>query len=455
MVHPNEGPGGTLSPLGRPAPGGILADPEHVAIAKAGPNAISRWREATFWVPNEQPIVYHLNYSLGDRSTGETFERDFVHGRAKLDLSGAFLSGVRLPRADLAHDDLSRADLTGANLQYSRLMGTNLQSAHISRANLSHTDLTLANMPGCTLIRSDLSSSHLGRALLTGANLSYSDLQYVNLEGANLSGANLAYTDLSWANLSGANLRGANLASTSLKLADLTGADLRGASFSNADLESAVFLNATLGLTRLVNCDLSMVIGLDMASHSGPSAITLDTIARSGGMIPRAFLASAGVAEPLLAAQDVMRGVNRTYPTTLIIGSMNDSDLATRLRSGLAESHIPAWALAADDEAAVQSGQILFEHTPYFDCLVLLCTAESLESPQASTYLAQLAGGQRTATGQTLLTVAADEVFYQRDDQLCSLLKGGSVLDFRGWEDASAFGESLASLTAQLSSKTF
>ncbi len=431
-----------------------MADPEHVAIAKSGPNAISRWREATFWVPNEQPIVYHLNYSLGDRSTGETFEQDFVHGRAKLDLSGAFLSGVRLPRADLAHDDLSRADLTGANLQYSRLMGANLQSAHISRANLSHTDLTLANMPGCTLIRSDLSSSHLGRALLTGANLSYSDLQYVNLEGANLAGANLAYTDLSWANLSGANLRGANLAATSLKLADLTGADLRGATFSNADLESAVFLNTTLGFTRLVNCDLSMVIGLDMASHSGPSAITLDTIARSGGMIPRAFLSGAGVAEPLLAAQDVMRGVNRTFPTTLIIGSMNDSDLAARLRSGLAESHIPAWALASDDEAAVQSGQVLFEHTPYFDCLVLLCTAQSLESPQASTYLAQLAGGHR-ATDQTLLTVAADDVFYQRDDQLCSQLKGGSVLDFRGWEDASAFGEALASLTAQLSSKTF
>ena len=432
-----------------------MADPEHVAIAKAGPNAISRWREATFWVPNEQPIVYHLNYSLGDRSTGETFERDYVHGRAKLDLSGAYLSGVRLPRADLAHDDLSRADLTGANLQYARLMGTNLQSAHISRANLSHTDLTLANMPGCTLIRSDLSSSHLGQALLSGANLSYSDLQYVNLAGANLAGANLAYTDLSWANLSGANLRGANLAATSLKLADLTGADLRGASFSNAELESAVFLNTTLGFTRLVNCDLSMVIGLDMAVHTGPSAITLDTIAKSGGQIPRAFLASAGVAEPLLAAQDVMRGANRAYPTTLIIGSMNDTDLAARLRSGLAESHIPAWAIAADDEAAVQAGRILFEHTPHYDCLVLLCTEQSLESPQTSTYLAQLASGQRAATGQTLLTVAADDVFYQRDDQLCNLLKQGSVLDFRGWEDPGAFGEALASLAAHLSSKSF
>ncbi len=432
-----------------------MADPEHVAIAKAGPNAISRWREATFWVPNEQPIVYHLNYSLGDRSTGETFERDFVHGRAKLDLSGAYLSGVRLPRADLAHDDLSRADLTGANLQYARLLGTNLQSAHISRANLSHSDLTLANMPGCTLIRSDLSSSHLSQAQLTGANLSYSDLQYVNLEGANLSGANLAYTDLSWANLSGANLRGANLSVTSLKLADLTGADLRGANFSKADLESAVFVNTTLGFTRLVNCDLSMAIGLEMARHTGPSAITLDTVASSGGRIPRAFLANAGVAEPLLAAQDVMRGVNRAYATTLIIGSTNDGDLAARLRSGLAESQIPAWSIAADDEAAVQSGQILFEHTPHYDCLVLLCTAQSLESPQTSTYLAQLAGAQRAATGQTLVAIATDDVFYQRDDHLCRLLREGEALDFRGWEEAGIFEEALPLLAGLITRKPF
>ena len=432
-----------------------MADPEHVAIVKSGPNAISRWREATFWIPNDQPIVYHLNYSLGDRSTGETFEREFVHGRAKLDLSGAFLSGVRLPRADLAHDDLSRADLTGANLQFARLLGTNLQSAHISRANISHADLTLANMPGCTLIRSDLSSSHLSQAQMAGANLSYSDLQYVNLEGANLAGANLSYTDLSWANLSGANLRGANLSATSLKLADLTGADLRGATFSKADLESAVFVNTTLGFTRLVNCDLSMAIGLEMARHTGPSAITLDTIASSGGRIPRPFLANAGVAEPLLAAQDVMRGVNRAYPTTLVIGSMGDADLAARLRSGLVESQIPAWALAANDEAAIQTGRILFEHTPHYDCLVLLCTAQSLESPQTSTYLAQLAGGQRGATGQTLVTVATDDVFYQRDDHLCRLLKEGQVLDFRGWGDAGTFQEALSSLSARLSTKGF
>ena len=429
-----------------------MANPDHVAIAKSGPNGISRWRELTFWVPNENPIVYSLNYSLGDRSTGETFEQEFVHGRAKLDLSGAYLSGARLRRADLAHDDFSRADLTGADLRQSRMSGTNLQAAHMSRANLSHCDLTLAGMTGCSLIRADLSSSTLHQAQMVGADLSYSNLHFANLQEANLAGANLSHADLSWTNLTGANLRGATLTSTSLTLADLTGADLRGATIANVNLESSVFMNTLMGFTKVINCDLSQTIGLETARHSGPSALSLDTLARSGGMIPTAFLENAGVAAPLLAAQEAMRGVTRAFPSVLIVGSLEDVEFAGRLRAGLAESQIPAWVIAADDESAVLSGGILFEHTPNYDCLVLLCTAPSLESPQTSTYLAQLASSSRP--GQTVVSLAADDAFYQRDDHLCRTLRDGRVLDFRGWQDAGAWDEAIESLTGLLSRKT-
>ena len=428
-----------------------MADPDHIAIAKSGPNAISRWRELTFWVPNENPIVYSLNYSLGDRSTGETFEPEFVHGRAKLDLSGGYLSGARLRRADLAHDDLSRADLTASDLRNARLAGANLQAAHMSRANLSNCDLTLASMANCSLIRADLSRSTLHQAHLVGADLSYSNLHFADLQGANLAGANLSYADLSWTNLTGANLRGATLTATTLTLADLTGADLRGATIANVNLESAVFMNTVMGFTKVINCDLSQTIGLETAGHSGPSTLGMDTIARSGGMIPTAFLENAGVAAPLLAAQDAMRGVTRTFPTVLIVGSLEDSDLTARLRSGLAASQVRAWAIAADDESAVLSGAILFEHTPNYDCLVLLCTAQSLESPQTSTYLAQLSGSPRP--GQTIIALATDDIFYRRDDHLCNTLREGRVLDFRGWQEAAAWEEVLTSLVEMVSRK--
>ena len=92
-------------------------------MAKRGPYAISRWRELTFLIPNTTPTVYNLTYSLGDRSAGETFEREFIHGRAKLDLSGAYLSGARLRGADLAHDNLAAIDLTNADLRGADLSG--------------------------------------------------------------------------------------------------------------------------------------------------------------------------------------------------------------------------------------------------------------------------------------------------------------------------------------------
>ena len=432
-----------------------MAVPEHIAIVKSGPNAISRWRELTFWVPNENPIVYSLNYSLGDRSTGETFEQEFVHGRAKLDLSGGYLSGIKLPRADLAHDDLSRADLTGCDLRQARLAGTNLQMAHISRSNLSHCDLTLASMAGCSLIRSDMSSSTLQQAHMAGTDLSYSNLHFANLQGVNLAGANLSHADLSWTNLTWANLRGATLTATSLTLADLTGADLRGATLTGANLESAVLMNAVMGFTKVINCDLSQTIGLEAARHSGPSTLGLDTIARSGGRIPPAFLQSAGVAGPLLAAQEAMLGVSRAYPSVLMVGSTEDEQLASRLRAELASAQIPAWSIAADDEQGIQSGAILMEHTPQFDCLVLLCTETSLESPQTSRYLAQLASIQQSGSVQATVALACCDAFYSRDDHLCATLREGRALDFRGWEDASVFEDALPGLISFLSSRRF
>ena len=428
-----------------------MADSEHIAVARSGASSISRWRELNYMIPNDKLTLYTLNYRLGDRSAGETFEPEFIYGRAKLDLSGAFLSGAKLARADLAHDNLSRVDLTGCNLRQADLEGTNLQSAHLSRSNLSHTVLTRANMIGCSLIRSDLSSSILQSADLRGADLSYSNLRYANLEDANLSETNLSFADLSWAILSRANLRGANLTGASLKLSDLTGADLRGAVITKAELESAIFLNTVLGITKFINCDLSQVIGLDSARHAGPSVIGLDTLAKSGGAIPKVFLQNAGVADPLIAAQDALNGLRRAYPSVLIIGSAGDSEFAAQLRSALAAYQIPCWTIAADDEAAVHSGAILLDHTIYYDRLVLLCTAQSLESAQASQYLAELAGRQRLESDQTMIALATDSLFFDRDDRLCNTLKEGTVLDFRGWEDARLFEEALTSLVGVLS----
>ncbi|MDA0734770.1 MAG: pentapeptide repeat-containing protein [Chloroflexi bacterium] len=427
-----------------------MANPEHVALAKSGANAIARWRETHYRIPNPTLHSYSLRYQLEDRSTSENFEPEFVYGRSKLDLAGAYLTRIRLAGADLSYDDLRGADLTGCNLRQANLAGTNFNSAHLSRSNLSRTTLTRASMTGCSMIRSDLSSSTLELAQLAGANLSFSNLSYTNLERADLSNTDLSFADLSWANLRHANLRGANLTTTSLRMADLTGADLRDAYIFNADLESTIFQNAVLGITKLINCDLSKTICLEMTRHTGPSAIGLDTFARSGGMLPKVFLENAGVAAPVIAAQDALRGSRRIYPSVLIVGSKGDAVLADRIRAGLLACQVPSWSISADDEDAQKSGDMILSHSIYYDRLVLLCTAQSLESSQTSQYFFELASSHSSETDQTLAVVAADDVFYDRSDRLCTMLGKGLVLDFRGWEDAQNYKEAFAALAKAL-----
>lgn len=432
-----------------------MADPEHITLAKSGPSAISRWREATWRSPNTQLPRYNLGYRLEDRAAGETFPPEYIYGRPSLNLSGAMLSAAKLAGADLAHDDLSGADLTGSNLNQADLSGANLQGAHLWRSNLSRAKLNEANMAGCTLGRTNLSNSTLRLADLRGADLSYANLSSADLEGANLSGADLTQADLSWANLNKADLRNARLTGTTLDMADLTGADLRGATIIKAALNSTSLFFAVCGVTTFANCDLTMAIGLEEMRHAGPSMISLDTISRSKGRVPAKFLAGAGVAPELIAAQDAFRESGKNHTRVLLLGSENDGDFAAKVQADLAEAEVPSWVVAADDEASLQSGDVSLDKAVYYDRLVLLCTAGSLENPHTSRYFSTLMNGSGFGLGETLISAAADDIFFNREDRLCSGLRDGVVVDFRGWEDEARYKEAMSSLIKEISGPAF
>lgn len=170
---------------------------------------------------------------------------------------GAFLEGIRLPKADLVRANLSgsilfRADLSQAKLALANLSHANLREANLSGAWLKEADLrdtvlylaklSRAQMYSADLTDSDLSNTDLTNADLRDAILIEADLTTANLEGANLVGARLLRTDL----------RGATLTEADLTDADLTGADLRGAHVSDANMK-----NAQLGGADLSFADLS------------------------------------------------------------------------------------------------------------------------------------------------------------------------------------------------------
>ena len=119
-----------------------MANPEHVAVVKAGAEAIAGWR--------------------------------LQHPRETLDLSGADLSDV-----DLSDANLSRANLFGANLEVGLLLGTDLSDANLSTAKLSGADFFMAN----------LSHAHLSEADLRGADLTVANLRSADFSEADLTNA--------------------------------------------------------------------------------------------------------------------------------------------------------------------------------------------------------------------------------------------------------------------------
>lgn len=140
---------------------------------------------------------------LQDRRSGRE-GRLAMRALGFLDLSGCFLEGLDLRRADF-----TQADLTGA-----RLALANLDQACLHKARLNGADLTEARLRGTNMSMTYLRRAGLHRADLTGANL----------RGADLSGADISHADFSGADLS---------------LAILTGANIEGVIFNGTNLESA------------------------------------------------------------------------------------------------------------------------------------------------------------------------------------------------------------------------
>ena len=110
-----------------------------------------------------------------------------------VDVSSAFLQGIRLPAArlarssfstsDLRNSDFHASDLTWAGLHFANLRDSNLQGVAFDHADLSDADL---------------SGSNLAESRFDGANLSDADLSNADLRGivwqriASVRGANIA-----------------------------------------------------------------------------------------------------------------------------------------------------------------------------------------------------------------------------------------------------------------------
>jgi hypothetical protein len=256
------------------------------------------------------------------------------------------------------------------------LRNANLRGADLSEANLKKANLRNAKLRDAKLRGANLDGAQLHRALLHRADLSLASLWSADLSEANLRSANLSQANLLWASLSQADLDKANLSGAGLRCADLSETNLKGANLWRADLGFAIFERVTIGFTNFGGVDLSTCNGLDLVEHSGPSTLGVDSIIRSKGQIPEAFLRGVGLPDEWIDYIPSLVGDGIQFFSCFISYSSLDKPFAVRLHDALQSKGIRCWL----DEKQLLPGHDMsreLERGIYLWDKVLLCASKN------------------------------------------------------------------------------
>jgi len=112
-----------------------------------------------------------------------------------VDVSSAFLQGLRLERANLLRADFSAADMRGSDLKAADFTYADLHSANLRGSDLEGASFENANLSETDLVGSDLAGARLAGADLGSADLRFADLRNIqwqhlkNIKKANIAGA--------------------------------------------------------------------------------------------------------------------------------------------------------------------------------------------------------------------------------------------------------------------------
>ncbi len=316
--------------------------------------------------------------------------------------------------------DLRRAKLHGADLHGADLRGANLRLADLSGADLSEAKLWQADFRG---------------ARLRGADLHGADLGGADLYEADLSGAFLVEADLGWAKLGGADLRRANLYS-----ADLSGAELGGTELDGAEV----------GWTVFGDVDLSGVKGLETVKHDGPSTIGIDTIYKSKGKIPEAFLRGAGVPEEFITYMGSLVGRAIEYYSCFISYSSRDQAFAERLHADLQAKGVRCWFAPEEMKIGDKIWDRLDQSIRLHDKLLVILSEHSIGSAWVEDEVMTAFEEERKRHKIVLFPVRLDDAVMESKEAWAGLVRQRHIGDFRGWKEHDAYREGFERLMRDL-----
>ncbi len=345
-------------------------------------------------------------------------------------------------------------DLRDANLREADLGGANLREADLSDTDLSRADLRGVELCEAYLVGAILSSAELCEAHIVGADLRHSDLSRVNLREADLSGADLRLADLREAVLGRANLIGANLVAANLTRADFTRADFTRADFTRADFTGSKYRGTLVG-----DVDLSEAIGLDQVQHLGPSTIGIDTIYKSQGRIPEAFLRGCGVPDNFIVYARSLTNSPIEFYSCFISYSTRDQEFAERLYADLQAQGVRCWFAPHDAQRGRKLLEQIDEAIRLHEKLLLILSADSIQSKWVEREVLKARKREKRDGVQVLFPVsiaAFDQlrawecVDPDTGEDLAREVRSYLIGDFTNWKDHDTYQKEFSLLSRDL-----
>ncbi len=289
---------------------------------------------------------------------------------------------------------------------------------------------------------------------LSGADLSEANLSGADLAAANLAGAILIYTDLIAARLAGASLQSAVLNMVDLSGADLESANLYFAHFYWVILEGTNFSEVFLDDTIFADVDLSTAKGLDSAEHFGPSTIGIDTIYKSKGRIPEAFLRGAGVPEDMITWIRELRGKAFEFYSCFISYSSKDQDFANRLHADLQSKGARVWFAPDDMKIGDRIHETIEDAIRIYDKLMVVLSKNSIKSAWVEREVREGLKREKREKRTMLFPVRLDDAVMETTQQWAHDIRDGRHIgDFRKWKEHDAYQQSFARLLRDLQGK--
>jgi TIR domain/Pentapeptide repeats (8 copies) len=306
--------------------------------------------------------------------------------------------------------------------------------------------LNAARLPRADLMFADLRGADLSEAILCEARLNLASLCRVDLGRADLNEADLGWADLSEANLSGAALSGANFHNANLRYAVLIGADF---SFANFDR------------TIIADVDLSTAIGLNSVRHSAPSTIGVDTLVRSDGDIPEAFLRGSGVPDALIEYLHSLIGSMSPiqFYSCFISHSSKDQAFADRLHSRMVQEKLRAWYAPEDMRGGRKNVDQIDQAIRIHEKFLLVLSEPSMQSAWVETELRAALQRERRESRQSLFPIRLSSMEAVKEwrcidpdtgSDMALEVRKYHIPDFSNWKDHDSFEAAFAGLLEDL-----